>query len=470
MVMGVAQTATRVLIDAGGASTTISFSSLPTAGHGVVVYFTSGVGENPTLAPTLADNQSVGNSYSEAIAANNADGFRAAVWRCDSIGATSGTFTVTITFHSSSNNYSCINMQEINQSITLDKTATQTTTVSGVTTLTGPALSSSDQMIACTYTEDSSGNQPLSADGSYTNVMNEPNTSLHIGASGDYKIVSVSTAPTCVYTSGNGGFIGAAAVMATFKPSGGSGAISGTAALTFGQTGALNGAGALAGSTPLTFGQAGALTGAGALNGYSTLTFGQTGLVTGAGALAGTTPLVFGQTGTLAGAGALAGATTITFGATGTLDQPGALVGNAILTFGQSGALTATGALVGSASLTFGASGTLDQPQASGGMGPMGPLYPSGRYIPMAANIGYDKPKKEELEEEVEEIEAVVEVAPPPKRPILTLKRPALDLPALQAIESEFSSLKSLAKAAQEVARLKKLQADDDEIVALLLL
>lgn len=220
MVMAVSQTATPILTNAAGQTRTLSFSSLPTAGHGVIVTVVAGVAENPTLDFTIADNQGVGNSWQKAISGvDAAAGQMAAIWRCDSIGATSGTFTITITWHAVSNNYSLVNMLEINQAIQLDKTASSSTTVAGVTTITGPTLVGTDELIVCAYTEDSSDSaHTIAADGTYTNVMNEHNSSLNVAGSGDQKIVSVNTAPTCIYTSTNTGFVDAIGVMTTFIP------------------------------------------------------------------------------------------------------------------------------------------------------------------------------------------------------------------------------------------------------------
>lgn len=82
-----------------------------------------------------------------------------------------------------------------------------------------------------------------------------------------------------------------------------SGAMSGTAGLTFGGAGTLRGAGALVGSASLAFGQSGALTGTGALVGTAALTLGQAGTLTGLGALAGTAQITFSQSGALTDAG-----------------------------------------------------------------------------------------------------------------------------------------------------------------------
>ena len=121
--------------------------------------------------------------------------------------------------------------------------------------------------------------------------------------------------------------------------------IAGTAAITFGQSGAVSGAGALAGTSPIVFGQSGAVSGAGAMAGTSPVVFGQSGNVAGNGALAGTAPIAFGQSGAVSGAGALAGTASIAFGQSGAVAGDGALSGTAGIVFGQSGTIVDSGGL-----------------------------------------------------------------------------------------------------------------------------
>jgi hypothetical protein len=136
---------------------------------------------------------------------------------------------------------------------------------------------------------------------------------------------------------------------------------SGAAAATFGQSGSLQGDGALAGTAPTQFGQQGSLLGDGALAGTAPTQFGQQGSLLGDGALAGTAPAVFGQSGSLAGSGALAATTQVTFGQSGALEGAGALSGTAAVVFDQSGDLQgiAAGDISGTASIAFGQSGDL---------------------------------------------------------------------------------------------------------------
>lgn len=173
--------------------------------------------------------------------------------------------------------------------------------------------------------------------------------------------------------------------IAIFTEAAGGGAIAGTAAVTFGQSGALTGSGALAATEAIVFGQSGALKGAAAAAGTTAITFGTSATLAGAGALSASAAVTFGANGTLAASGALVGATAIVFDASGTLTPPsgaisgtssisfgaagtskgsGALLASAAITFGTSGALKATGVLAGLGAVVFGAAATLTQPGA----------------------------------------------------------------------------------------------------------
>lgn len=180
----------------------------------------------------------------------------------------------------------------------------------------------------------------------------------------------------------------------------------------------------------------------------------------GSGAISGTSTLTFGQSGTMAGAGTLAGSSSLTFGQSGTLTPPaGVMTGQADLTFGQSGTLTATGALAGTASLTFGASGTFDIAAAT--YGSIGP------YSPMARGIGYNKPKKQQIDDDIGEIEPQspkIET----KRPVLTLKKSRVDIDALIAIQERISELADSAQSTQDTLVFRKLADNEAELVAIL--
>ncbi len=121
--------------------------------------------------------------------------------------------------------------------------------------------------------------------------------------------------------------------------SGGGGAISGSAVVSFLASGALSAPGALSGAGQLAFGAAGTLTGPGVISGSGTLSFN--------------------AAGALAGIGAVSGAGELSFGATGTLTQPGAIQGTARVTFSGAAALLGRGALAAGAELGFDLAGAL---------------------------------------------------------------------------------------------------------------
>lgn len=214
-----------LLTDAGGSTTQITFDNPPTAGNGVVCYYTDAVAANPIGDPTVSDNQGVGNVYTKSVSAVDvAAGQMAASFRCNSIGAVTAPFIVTFTHANTTNNFNLCAIQECNEAITLDKIASTTTTVAGVTTVTGTALSSTDELITAVYTEDSSrGNSGLTCTPGYSSAMLEIDSNNHISASGNYKVVSIADAPSAIYTVSTIGFTDAVAVLATYQPAGGGG-------------------------------------------------------------------------------------------------------------------------------------------------------------------------------------------------------------------------------------------------------
>lgn len=116
--------------------------------------------------------------------------------------------------------------------------------------------------------------------------------------------------------------------------------------------------GAMSGVAALTFGQSGSALGAAAAVGTGTITFGQSGNALGAASLVGTGAITLGQTGTVLGAASLAGTAHLTFGQSGSAKGAGSLVGTAQLTFAQTGSLKGAAALHGTAGIVFGATGT----------------------------------------------------------------------------------------------------------------
>jgi hypothetical protein len=253
--------------------------------------------------------------------------------------------------------------------------------------------------------------------------------------------------------------------ISTLADASGSGAMTGTATITFAQTGDLKGAGALtATAATIVFGQTGGLKGAGALTSTAaTIVFGQTGDLKGAGALTATAAtIVFGQTGDLKGAGVLTSvAGTIVFGQTGTLDQPsGGMDGTATMVFGQTGTMTGAGALTATAAtITFGQSGTLvppvvlDEFKSGGWVGNYDFLEGPGR-------------KRKKLPDKQKEEDKPLEIVKTGKSSPLIL--PNIVLPKATRFSSTPSILQAIdatkfKSAREKRAFIRQLQLSDDE-------
>ena len=197
MALSVVQTTTPVLTDAGGATTTLTFASTPTAGNAIVVWYINAGGANPVLDPTLADNK--GNTpYVKAISANEPGaGQLAGVYYLGKITTTSATFTVTVTHNATTNNFTLITMSEIGTAglgITLDKTASNTITTGTPLVITAAALAQATELITSSITVNGSvANQGIgTAFTAGTQVMVEQNDSLHVAGAGDYKLTTTS--------------------------------------------------------------------------------------------------------------------------------------------------------------------------------------------------------------------------------------------------------------------------------------
>ena len=102
----------------------------------------------------------------------------------------------------------------------------------------------------------------------------------------------------------------------------------GTAAITFGQSGAFNAGSTFAGSSPVTFNQTANFNANSAFGGTAAITYGQTGALLASTALSGSSSIVFGQSGAFVAGSASAAAN---------------FSGTAAITFGQSATLVAAG-------------------------------------------------------------------------------------------------------------------------------
>lgn len=163
-----------------------------------------------------------------------------------------------------------------------------------------------------------------------------------------------------VAAGGSGALSGSAAIAAVATATlTGTGALSGTASIAVTATGTLKGAGALSGAASITGTATGTLTGTAALSGSASIAATATGTLTGAGALSGTAALAVTASGTLSNGVGLAGTAAIAATASGTLKGAGALSGSGAIAGTATGTLTGTGALTGTAVIAATASGTL---------------------------------------------------------------------------------------------------------------
>lgn len=137
-----------------------------------------------------------------------------------------------------------------------------------------------------------------------------------------------------LYNSGNG---------LAYEDFGGSGNISGSAAWTWAESGAISAFGALVGSSAWAWAETATLSALGALSGASAW--------------------VWGESGTLGGLGALEGTSAWTWTATGTASSSGSMAGTAAWVWTAAGTPSGTGALAGSATWTWTA--TIDNPSGA---------------------------------------------------------------------------------------------------------
>lgn len=131
------------------ASGTLSYSTLPSSGDGVVVAVGLYLGGSAGSVTSIADNQGVGNTYTKITSSvdsgNQAD---EEMWWCPSIGATSGTFTITVTLSASEQIF--ISSLELSGITTVDKTGINSATsgTSITVTASGANTSATDFVVA----------------------------------------------------------------------------------------------------------------------------------------------------------------------------------------------------------------------------------------------------------------------------------------------------------------------------------
>ena len=325
--------------------------------------------------PNNTPSDSVGNTWNTTTAPTPHDDTNAFINYAMNVGAQDTIVTIdygtTFAIDAVFAEYSGIATASALDVQTANDSAGSTTPTSGTTASTAQA----DELVLTCLAIGTLVN-PVGIDAAttgYTNLFVQQDNNAHVGASGDYKIVSAAGAQSAAWGTLNGSYSWSAKI-ATFKTP--SGAITGTSANVFGAgSSTLTGAGALAGSSANVFGAgSSALAGSGALAGSSADTFGAgSSTLLGAGALAGSGALTFGGTNTLSGAGALAGSSALVFDATLTVSSSD-IAGVGALNFAGLGALTGAGALAGVSALAFDATAVLidiaaPEPAAHGSSG-----------------------------------------------------------------------------------------------------
>lgn len=205
-----------------------SFASLPAAGNAIFVFATMYNAAGGFVAGDVTDNQGVGNVYAmyKGLTQPNASlGMHADL----SVGATSGTFTLTINPLGSSGcwiEWIGVEFSDIDSGVTADKDADSVT--SGSTpTVTTAATTYADELVLGILTTTSGGSAGIDPAAGYTTLYHHDtgaDTVVHYSA---FKIVSATGTQNF-----NGGTLGSSAGYAisvvTFKATTGGG---GTATL-----------------------------------------------------------------------------------------------------------------------------------------------------------------------------------------------------------------------------------------------
>jgi hypothetical protein len=220
--LAVAQTGTQVLIDSSGASSTISYGSLPAIGSGGgLEYITT------TADPTITDNQAHGSGspagWQKARSGTDPVASQlAGAYFLPRVKTSAGTFTVTVT-HSTSGAFALMNLVEVSSTvgggIVLDKQSSATvTTGTPLATSVDTTGSDANQFLMSVMTVDSStaNNNITGGITSGTQLMVSQDSSTHIAGAGDYRVVSVTGSYSASYALPNA-HSAAVVVMISFK-------------------------------------------------------------------------------------------------------------------------------------------------------------------------------------------------------------------------------------------------------------
>lgn len=194
-------------------SVNVSFGTLPVAGHGIAV-FAWGSGATNTTGNSCTDNQGVGNVYTLiASAANTLAGLdEVAIWVCPAIGATSGTFTLTVKVATAfgatlagAEEFSAL-VLPVDVTASSGSQATTTTPVSGTTAATAQA---DEVALIVLRTDTGQVAETISTPTNYTEVCHDLNDSGHDAGAADFRILSATGTQSASWTVGHTGSAGA---------------------------------------------------------------------------------------------------------------------------------------------------------------------------------------------------------------------------------------------------------------------
>jgi hypothetical protein len=206
----------KTLIDAGGSSFNLNALPTPAAGNSVTV----AIATTATSITGVADNQGVGNTYTQVVTDFEAVGNQSVfVFKCLSIGTPSGTFTITVTL--ASGNYSLASAIQTSNLSAVDQTGSHKQT-SGTTlaAATSSADTNADDLsLAVMTVNGTTAAQGISTPSGYNSLALENDDTLHIAGSIDYKILSATGTETVTWGI-SAGYSATVGALATFKGAG----------------------------------------------------------------------------------------------------------------------------------------------------------------------------------------------------------------------------------------------------------
>lgn len=196
---------------------TSSFGTLPTAGDAVVVV-AWGEGSSSVTGLSCTDNQGVGNVYTQVGAKGTAT-YMCVVFCCPSIGATSGTFTVTVTLNSSINAMDVGAEEFTALTLPVDVTQSATGTSTAPATGTTAATAQADEVAVAVFT-DNGNNETQTQPSGYSTILSDPNGTTQMNGAGVFKVLSATGTQSATWTASNAGW---AATIACLKGAAGGG-------------------------------------------------------------------------------------------------------------------------------------------------------------------------------------------------------------------------------------------------------